>query len=396
MLTTSPSADRVYLDNSATTALCPAARGRMLEAMDCYANPSSVHGAGRDARSMVENARREVARALGIMAPKPGELIFTASGTEADNLAILGTARAKARRTANRILTTDSEHPAVREPLAALEQEGFEIVRLSTRGGMIDLDEACAAMDERLFMISMMLVNNETGARYPLEKIFSAARRLAPRAILHTDAVQGFLKVPFSAKSMGADLVTVSAHKIGGPKGVGALWINPALLTAKRIVPVTLGGGQESGFRSGTENTVGIAGFGAAAAAGMNSLSADTAKMRRLREGLIARLAAELPEVRPNLPAGELAPHVLSLTLPRIKSETMLNHLSGAGICVSAGSACSTHAKNKTSSALLAFGLMPAEADSTIRVSISPATTEEELDRFFVVLSEGVSRLVRF
>lgn len=345
---------------------------------------------------MVERARREVASALGVSAPKPGELIFTASGTESDNLAILGTARAKSRRTANRILTTDSEHPAVREPLAALEREGFSIVRLSTKGGKIDLDEAVSAMDEHLFMISMMLVNNETGARYPLEQIFSAARRLAPQAILHTDAVQGFLKVPFSVKSLGADLITVSAHKIHGPKGVGALWINPALLTAKRITPIVFGGGQESGYRSGTENTIGIEGFGAAAAAGAYTLASDIARMRKLRDGLFDRLALAVPEVRPNRPVGESAPHIVSLTLPRIKSETMLNHLSGAGICVSAGSACSTHAKNKTSSALLAFGLAPAEADSTIRVSLSAATTEEELNRFVDALAEGVARLIRF
>ena len=204
------------------------------------------------------------------------------------------------------------------------------------------------------------------------------------------------MKVPFSVKSLGADLITVSAHKIHGPKGVGALWINPALLTAKRITPIVFGGGQESGYRSGTENTIGIEGFGAAAAAGAYTLASDIARMRKLRDGLFDRLALAVPEVRPNRPVGESAPHIVSLTLPRIKSETMLNHLSGAGICVSAGSACSTHAKNKTSSALLAFGLAPAEADSTIRVSLSAATTEEELNRFVDALAEGVARLIRF
>ncbi len=367
----------------------------MCEAMDCFGNPSSTHAAGQAAHTVLETARREVGRALGLAALKPGELIFTASGSEADNLAILGGAHAKSRRTATRILTTDSEHPAVREPLAALAREGFEIVEIPTRGGVLDLAAAEALMDERLFMISMMLVNNETGARYPLERIFSAARRLAPQALLHCDAVQGFLKTPFSARSLGADMITVSAHKIGGPKGVGALWVDPKIHTAKRLVPTLLGGGQESGYRSGTENTVGIAGFGAAAAAGHASLAADLAHVRSLREGLLARLAETAPEVRPNLPADAVS-HIISLTLPRIKSETMLNYLSRHGICISAGSACSAHAKNKTSSALLAFGLPAHEADSTIRISLSANNTEEELARFADALTEGVQTLVRF
>ena len=395
MSTTLSSADLVYLDNSATTPLCPAARARMLEAMDCYGNPSSTHAAGQAAHTLLENARREVGRALGVNMPKPGELIFTACGSEADNLAILGGAHAKTRRTANRILTTDSEHPAVREPLAQLAREGFEIVTISTRGGVLDLAAAEALMDEKLFMITMMLVNNETGARYPLERVFAAARRRAPQALLHCDAVQGFLKTPFTARSLGADMITLSAHKIGGPKGVGALWVDPKIHTAKRLVPTLLGGGQENGYRSGTENTVGIAGFGAAAAAGHATLTADLVRMRSLRDGFLAQLAAIAPEVRPNLPP-ENAPHIASLTLPRIKSETMLNYLSRAGICVSAGSACSAHAKNKTSSALLAFGLPAAEADSTIRVSLSPANTEEELARAAEAIAEGVRTLVRF
>lgn len=367
----------------------------MLEAMDCYGNPSSTHAAGQAARTLVENARREVGRALGVNAPRPGELIFTACGSEADNLAILGGAHAKARRTAVRILTTDSEHPAVREPLAQLAREGFEIVPIPTRGGVLDIDAAETLMDEKLFMITMMLVNNETGARYPLEQIFDAARRRAPQALLHCDAVQGFLKIPFTARSLGADMITLSAHKIGGPKGVGALWVNPAVLTTKRLIPTLLGGGQESGYRSGTENTIGIAGFGAAAAAGYASMAKDLARMRCLRDDLLARLAVLVPEVRPNLPPKN-APHIASLTLPRIKSETMLNYLSRAGICVSAGSACSTHAKNKTSAALLAFGLPAAEADATIRVSLSPANHEADLVRFAEVLAEGVATLVRF
>lgn len=366
----------------------------MLGAMDCFGNPSSTHSAGRAARRCVEEARGAVGRALGINSLKPGELIFTASGSEADNLAILGGAHAKTRRTANRILTTEGEHPAVREPLAVLAREGFEIITLPTRGGEIDLAAAEALMDERLFMVTAMLVNNETGARYPIESLFAAARRRAPAALLHCDAVQGLFKTRFTARSLGADMLSVSAHKIGGPKGVGALWVNPALLTAKRLSPVIFGGGQEQGFRSGTENVIGIAGFGGAADAGLQTLTADLDRMAALRDGLVERLAELAPEVRCNRPA-EAAPHVISLTLPRIKSEVMLNHLSGAGICVSAGSACAAHAK-KASAALAAFGLTPAEADATIRVSLSPANTEDELARFATVLGQGVAELIRF
>jgi len=390
----SSSAERIYLDNSATTPLCTAARDAMLAAMDCFGNPSSVHAAGREARAIVDSARASIGRALGVNMLRPGELIFTASGSEADNLAILGAAHAKTRRTATRILTTEGEHPAVREPLAVLVREGFEIVTLPTRGGEIDLAAAEELMDERLFMITAMLVNNETGARYPIEKLFATARRRSPAALLHCDAVQGFLKTPFTARSLGADLISLSAHKIGGPKGIGALWVNPAVLTAKRLSPIVFGGGQEQGFRSGTENVIGIAGFGAAVAAGHRTMTEDIARMAVLRERLCTRLAEVAPEVRCNLPA-VAAPHILSLTLPRIKSEVMLNHLSGAGICVSAGSACSSHAK-KASPTLTGFGLTPAEADATIRVSLSPANTEEELDRFVNVLAEGVAGLIRF
>lgn len=369
----------------------------MLSAMDCYGNPSSTHTAGQAARAIVEEARRDIARALGVSAPKPGEIIFTGCGSEADNLAILGAAHAKTRRTANRILTTAGEHSAVRRPLDALAAEGFEVIEIPTTGGRLDLDFARGYLDEKLFMITAMLVNNETGADYSLDlaSLFRAARQAAPQAMLHCDAIQGFLKVPLAAKTLGADMIALSAHKIGGPKGVGALWVDPRILTAKRLVPTLLGGGQEQGYRSGTENVIGIAGFGAAAKAGHATLARDIEQMTAQANGFIAALNTVAPEVRVNLPARR-ASHILSLTLPRIKSETMLNYLSRAGVCISAGSACSSHAKHKTSAALAAFGLPAPEADATVRISLAPTTTADELTRAAHLIADGVASLVRF
>ena len=256
----------IYFDNSATTALSPAAKRAMIEAMDCYGNPSSLHSAGRAAATILNTARTSIATSLGLRRPSPGELVFTSCGSEANSLALLGTAYAKARRTANRIVTTDSEHPAVENAMQQLERDGFEVIRIATRGGVLDMEQLDRALNDRVFMVSMMMVNNETGAVYDLKHVFSLARTRSPGVITHTDAVQGYLKCRFTPATLGADLITISAHKGHGPKGVGALYINPALLKAKQIVPRLLGGGQEHGLRSGTENTIGIAAFGASVA----------------------------------------------------------------------------------------------------------------------------------
>ncbi len=390
---TSASADMkdIYLDNSATTALCEEARAAMLAAMDLFGNPSSLHEKGQQAAALLRDSRAAVGEALGERYLKEGQLIFTGSGTEATALALLGTARSKERRTAHTVLTTDSEHPSVEQNLRLLEKEGFEVVRVSTRGGALDMDAVGVACRKGLFMVSMMLVNNETGARYPVEQVFAAARATNPDCICHCDAVQGFLKVPFTAKSLGADLITLSAHKIHGPKGVGALYIAPHLLTKRAIVPVVNGGGQEFGLRSGTENTVGIAGFAAAARSGRATVGRDVAHMAALSERLIKGL--EGSEIRVNLPAAR-APHIVNITLPQIKSETMLHHLSRRGISVSSGSACSSHAKSP-SGTLLAFGLTAAEADCSLRVSFAAANTEQDVDALLEGLFDGLESLIR-
>ena len=275
--------------------------------------------------------------------------------------------------------------------LRVLEKEGYTVVRVSTRGGSLDMETVRRACGKDLFLVSMMLVNNETGARYPVEQVFAAARAGNPECICHCDAVQGFLKVPMTAKSLGADLITVSAHKIHGPKGVGALYIAPHILTRRAIVPVLAGGGQEFGLRSGTENTVGIAGFAAAARAGRATVGRDATHMAALSARLIAGLSDS--EIRVNLPPVR-APHIVNITLPQIKSETMLHHLSARGISVSSGSACSSHAK-APSTTLLAFGLTPAEADCSLRISFCPENTEQDVDALLEGLKDGICRLVR-
>ncbi len=378
----------IYFDNSATTAPSAAAKAAALEAIEHFGNPSSLHILGHEAEKRLNFARNAVMSALGA---KGGKLIFTASGSEANNLALIGSANAKARRTATRILTTDCEHPSVENPLLQLEKQGFEIVRIPTKSGVLDINALNSALDKPIFLASFMLVNNETGSIFDVANAFAKIKAKYPDAICHTDAVQGFLKVKCTPVGTKADLITVSAHKIHALKGAGALWVSDAMIKAKKIVPVIYGGGQEDGYRSGTENTVGIAAFGAAAEEGARGFADDIAHMRALRDHAIERLAET--EVKFNLPQNA-APHILSITLPNIKSETMLHFLSSKGICVSSGSACSSHSA-KTSSSLVAFGLTPKEADCTVRVSLCRYNTADEVEALTDALAEGIKTLVR-
>lgn len=363
----------------------------MLGAMDCFGNPSSLHARGQAAAKLLKESRAALGEALGERFLKDGQIVFTSCGTEATSLALFGTAHAKSRRTAKTILTTDSEHPSVDRALAVLEEEGFTVVRVPTKGGALDMDVVRMHCTPDLFMVSVMLVNNETGAVYPVREVFAMARAANPQVVCHTDAVQGFLKVPFTPRALGADLVTVSAHKIGGPKGVGALFISERMKKERRIVPFLVGGGQEFGLRSGTENMIGIAGFAAAAKSGMTGAREAQMRMKMLSDKLVAGLAGS--EITVNRPA-HAVPHIVSITLPDIKSETMLHYLSGQGISVSAGSACSSH-KAGPSGVLLAFGLPANRADCTLRISLSPDNTEADIDALLTALATGVATLVR-
>lgn len=384
---------QIYLDNSATTPICEEAKSKMLEAMECFGNPSSLHSKGFESSKIISEARLKVLSSLFVRGGKPENLVFTSSGTEADNLALFGVAYAKTRRS-SRIITTDSEHSAIENSLKKLEEDGFEIVRLSTKHGVIDMDEFKAAMNKNTLLVSIMHVNNETGAVYNIKECFKIAKEINPDVVTHTDAVQSYMKMKISTAELKADLISISAHKIHGPKGIGALYISSEIIKKKQIKPIIFGGGQEFGFRSGTENLIGIAGFGAAAERGIKNIASDIAKMKELKAYLIEKLA-DL-DVKINMPQGEAAPHIVNIMLPSIKSETMLHHLSASGIYVSSGSACSSNSATKrVSRALRGFGLSDFEADCSMRISFSPFNTKEDVDMLVLSLITGIDKLVK-
>ena len=381
----------IYMDNSATTPLSFAAKEKMSEAMEVFGNPSSLHSAGQEAQKLVDEARVRLLSALGVR-QRQGSFIFTSCGTEATSLALFGCAYAKTRRDATRILTTDSEHPSVVRALDRLSLDGFEIVKIPTKNGILDKTTLKKALDKKIFLATFMLVNNETGAIYDVWSAFSEIKRAYPDAITHCDAVQGFMKIPFTPVSLHADLITVSGHKLHAPKGVGGLYISAEMLKAKKIIPYLVGGGQENGMRSGTENVIGISAFGASVNDIMGRRAEISKKLSELRSYAEERLS-EL-DVRINRPSGEYLPSIINITLPSIKSETMLHHLSADGIYVSSGSACSSHSAHPSES-LIAFGLNPKEADCSLRISLSEYNEKEDIDALVDSLSTGLERLVR-
>lgn len=379
------------MDNSATTALSEAAKAKIAEAIEVFGNPSSLHSEGQRAQKLVDEARTNILASLGVRS-RTGSFVFTSCGTEATSLALFGSAYAKSRRDATRILTTDSEHPSVLRALERLSSDGFEIVKIPTKNGVLDKTALAASLDKKIFLATFMLVNNETGAIYDVSDAFAQIKRKYPDAITHCDAVQGFMKLPFTASSLHADLITVSGHKLHAPKGVGGLYISSDMIKAKKIIPFLVGGGQESGMRSGTENVIGIAAFGASVADIMSRRSEISKKLCELRAYAEEKLSAL--DVRINRPSGVYVPHVINITLPSIKSETMLHHLSADGIFVSSGSACSSHSAHP-SDALIAFGLTAKEADCSLRISLSEYNEKEEIDALAKSLASGIERLVR-
>lgn len=381
----------IYFDNSATTKMSARAIEKMTSvARKCYGNPSSLHSVGLSAERAIGEARGIILSSLGILRPQRGELVFTAGGTEANNMAIIGTALAKARRGGEKIIITEGEHSSVEECAKYLETKGFTIVRVPTRGGELDID-FIRANSKGAILCSLMHVNNETGALYDVKTAFEVVKEQSPDCITHIDAVQSYLKVKFTKKSVGADLISLSAHKVNGAKGVGALYIAPELLKAKKITPVILGGGQEFGLRSGTENVYGICAFGEAVREHTERLNDEIETMRELREYIISHLPSE---IRANLPKTS-APHIINITLPKIKSETALHALSARGIFVSSGSACSSNSAHKASRALVAFGLTEDEADSSLRISLCPQSTKDEADALIEALYEIIKQLAR-
>lgn len=375
----------LYFDNSATTKPYGSVIDTMSEAMrECWGNPSSLHTKGYEAEKKLSEARKIILDSLNIR-DRHSELFFTSGGTEADNLAILGTMRAKERNRGKKLITTKSEHPAILEPARQLEAEGFEVVYLSCRDGKVDMNEYMASLDRNTVMVSIMTVNNETGAIYDIKKLFTMAKAVSPDIVTHTDAVQAYMKMRLSPEAMKCDMMTLSGHKIHGPKGIGALYVSSECMKKRTLSPYTYGGGQEKGFRSGTENLPAILGFAEAVKAGIYPASVG-----ELRSYILENLPAE---IRPNIPATP-APHILNITLPGIRSETMLHFLSSKGIYVSSGSACSSNSGH-ANYVLPDFGLADKEADSSIRISLDASLTREDADKLTEALGEGLQTLVR-
>ena len=359
----------IYLDNAATTRVCPQAAQAALEAMtEQYGNPSSRYPLGREAARWLKEQRGQVAAALGCA---PEEIFFTSCGTEGDNWAIRGAVEL-GRRKGKHIITTAIEHAAVLEPCKALEREGYEVTWLRPdRTGHISIEDLTAALRPDTVLVSMMLVNNELGTIQPVAEAARAIRAAGSPALLHTDAVQAFLKIPFTPKALGVDLLTISGHKVRAPKGVGALYIRRGL----RFPPLMLGGGQEEGMRPGTEATAQTAAFAAACAVGKAELNSYTIRMKELKEYALDSLLGAIPELK-RVGEGE-APHILCLTLPGYKSEVLVRVLGDMGVCVSAGSACH---RGRPSHVFAAMGLPKNEMDGAFRVSFSPDSTREDVD----------------
>ncbi len=381
----------IYLDNSATTKLAPEVREAMIEVWESVGNPSSLHAAGLAAKKKLEGARASLLSSAGLRHTE-WQVIFTASGTEANNLAILGTAHDKRHLDSRRVLITDSEHASVTNTANALTERGFEVVYIPTNGGKLDLGAIEKEAKRGVCLASFMLVNNETGAIYDIEGAAKIIKKNSPTALIHCDAVQGFMRIPLP-NVQSIDLISVSAHKIHGPAGTGALFIRRDLIKKRALCSVIFGGGQEEGLRSGTENLAGAVGFAKAAELLEPEMAKNYDHLLDLSSYAIKKVIEAGATV--NLPE-ERAPHILSITLPRIKSQTMLNLLSAGGICVSSGSACSSNAKNRhVSSALTAFGLSERDADCTIRVSLCKHNTRADIDAFSELLESGINRLVK-
>ena len=366
------------MDNAATTRVLPQAAQAAVEVMtEGYGNPSSRYPLGAAAARRLKEDRDKVARALGC---RGEEVYFTSCGSEGDNWAIAAAAEL-GRRKGKHIITTAIEHAAVLEPVKALAAQGWEVTYLQPdRQGNISLDDLKAALRPDTVLVSMMLVNNEVGTVLPVAEAARAVKASGAPALFHCDGVQGFLKLPFTPKELGVDLLTVSGHKVGAPKGVGALYVKNGV----KLPPLIRGGGQESGLRSGTEATAQIAAFAAACEAGLAAREGHIAAMAELKAYALDRVRAAVPEIQ--VIGGGQAPHILCLTLPGYKSEVVVRVLGDMGICVSAGSACH---RGKPSHVFAAMGLEKPLRDGAFRVSFSPENTRADID----ALAEGLKKV---
>jgi len=371
-----------YLDNAATTRVWQSAAQAALAAMTGeFGNPSSRHQAGSRAAQSLKEHRTAIAKALGA---KPEEVVFTSCGTESDNWAIRAAVHLN-RRKGKHIITTAIEHDAVLEPCRELERDGYEVTYLKPdRNGNITVEQVADALREDTVLVSMMLVNNELGTILPVAETAKLLKEKRSEALLHCDAVQAFLKIPFTAKELGADLISISGHKVHAPKGIGALYIRSGL----KAPPMIVGGHQEDSLRSGTEPTAQIAAFAAAVEEGLARFARDSAHLSQLKTYAAQTLTREIPELE-LIGAGQ-APHILPVTLPGYKSEVMVRFLSDMGIFISSGSACH---KGKPSHVFAALNLPKKQMDGVLRISFSAENTKEDVDALVSGLKQAKERL---
>jgi cysteine desulfurase len=370
-----------YLDHAATTPMRPEAFAAMQPWLtERFGNPSGGHSVARAARAAIDDARDEVAGALGV---EPGGVVFTGGGTEADNLAILGTV---ARRPGP-VVVSAIEHHAVLHAAAATGQEVRTVP--ATPAGLVNLDALARALDPSVTMVSVMLVNNEVGTVQPLDRVSRLVRRRAPEAVLHTDAVQAVPWIDVATAAGGADLISVSAHKFGGPQGVGVL----AVRGAANLRPMIHGGGQERDRRSGTHNVAGIVGMAAALTATVERRPVEVPAVAALRDRLADGLLRAVPGARETGDRSIKVAGNCHLRFPGVESEALLVLLDDAGVCASAGSSCASGAM-EPSHVLVAMGVSPEEANSSVRLSLGPTTTAAEIDLALKVVPDAVARLL--
>ncbi len=376
---------RVYLDHAATTPVHPAVAEAMARCLaETYGNPSSIHGFGREAKKAVEAAREQVAALIGA---RPQEIVFTSGGTEADNLAVLGAARARRDR-GNHVITSAVEHHAVLDACEHLAgREGFRVTVLPVDGaGRVDPDELRRALTPETVLVSVMLANNEVGTVQPIRELAAIAK--AAGALFHTDAVQGAGQIPVDVDALGVDLLSLSAHKFYGPKGAGALYVRKGV----RLQPLVHGGGQERRLRPGTPNVPGIAGLGVAAELARREMAERAAHVARLRERLLAGLLERVPDLAVNGHPEERLPGLLNVSVLGVEGESILLNLDLKGIAASSGSACAA-GSTEPSHVLKAMGLAPAALHGALRFSLGRGNTDADVDRLLEVLPPIVERL---
>ena len=374
-----------YLDHAATTPLLPEAADEMMRVMTSnFGNPSSVHALGRRARGAIEDGRDRVAAAVGAA---PGEIVFTGGGTEADNLAIKGAAH-KRRGDGNHVVATAFEHHAVLDAAQALTQSGFEVTKVGVEAdGSVDAQKVAAAVRPSTVLVSVMTVNNEIGTVQNLAAVADAVKAANPRTLVHTDAVQALGNVPVDLHTWGVDLAAFAAHKAGGPKGVGALFVRSSIA----LEPELHGGGQERGLRSGTHNVAGIAGFGIAAEIAAKEVHEKSDRLAPLRDRLLDGIRALVPDVFVNGRLDQRVAGNLNVCIPGTDGETMLLLLDQAGIACSSGSACASGALDP-SHVLLALGIPKKLAKGSLRFSLGRTSTADDVDAVLAALPDVVER----